>query len=423
MVGMAILIVAVVGVVGLHVVLASQRIVTRNAGSGAPALAGNIDPTKLKGEGDGRINILLLGIGGAGHDGPNLSDTMEVASIDPQTKDIAMLSIPRDLYVKIPGYGQSKINAANSLGGPELAKQVVSNILDLPIHYYIQVDFSGFKQAVDSVGGVNVTNAAALNDPEYPCDNDRGFCPFNLAAGSYHMSGTMALKFARCRHGSCGNDFGRAARQQQLLTALRQKALEASTLSNPVKLTGLVDSIGSHVRTDLQLGEMPKLASLIKDADSTKITQKVLDTSTSGLLIDGSGQFPGAGSIELPKAGAFDYSQIQDLAHTIFADSYLKTENANITVENATSKVGLADTVAATLKAYSYNVTAATNAPQTQAQTVIYDYSAGKKPYTISYLEKRFGVKSQAATIPANPGGVAPDITIILGSDYHSNAH
>jgi LCP family protein required for cell wall assembly len=155
---------------GGKVLLAARHIISRNTGNGAPALAGEIDPTKLKGEGDGRINILMLGIGGPGHDGPYLSDTIMIMSIDPKTKDVAMLSVPRDLWVQIPGYGSAKVNAACAYGESEhytggcgaLAKDTLSKILDIPIHYYIRVDFSAFRQAVDSVGGVDVNVEKAL---------------------------------------------------------------------------------------------------------------------------------------------------------------------------------------------------------------------------------------------------------------------
>ncbi len=199
---------------------AAHKIISRSNG-GAPALVGSLDPTKLKGEGDGRINILVLGIGGVGHEAPTLSDTMLVLSIDPQTKDTAMLSIPRDLYVKIPATGKyatqySKINAANAYGGPELAAKVVSSVIGVPIHYYILVDFSGFRQAVDAVGGVDVTVGKAIYDPEYPCDNEKGgYCPFSVAAGPQHMNGTVALRYARSRKST--SDFDRAARQQQII--------------------------------------------------------------------------------------------------------------------------------------------------------------------------------------------------------------
>jgi polyisoprenyl-teichoic acid--peptidoglycan teichoic acid transferase len=413
-------VIVVIGFVGVKAVLAGQRVVTKNSTGGAPVLAGEVDPTKLKGEGDGRINILMLGIGGSGHDGGSLSDTIMVASIDPVNKTVAMLSIPRDMYVKIPGYGYSKINAANSYGGPELAKEVVGKILDLPIHYYVQADFAGFKQAVNAVGGVDIDNQTKLYDSEYPCDNDKGYCTYSLPVGKYHMDGTAALKFARCRHGLCGNDFGRAARQQQLMVALREKALQASTLTNPIKITGLIDSVGDHVRTDMQLNEIQKLAGMVKDLDVAKATTKVLDNSTDGLLVDGSGQFPGAGSILIPKAGAFDYSDIQELAHSIFIDGYLRQEAAAVAIQNGTLRSGLGAAVAKQLKAYNYNVISVSTA-ETQSHTTstIIDYTNGKKPYTVKYLQSRFHAEVQKANPPATVAGQpTPDIVIIVGNDY-----
>jgi LCP family protein required for cell wall assembly len=415
---MGVVVVATVGVVGYQAVVASQRVITQNAGSGAPVLQGEIDPTKLKGEGDGRINVLLLGVGGGEHDGGNLSDTIMVASIDPVNKTIAMLSLPRDMYVKIPGYGYSKINAAHSYGGPELAKKVVSTILDLPIHYYVQADFAGFKQAVDAVGGVDVTSTERLYDSAYPCDNNRGYCPFVLPVGVHHMNGTLALKYARCRHGSCGNDFGRAARQQQLLAALREKALTASTLTNPVKLSGLISSVGNHARTDLQLAELQKLAAIIKDVDMSKAATKVLSDAPDNLLKNGSAQFPGAGSILIPKAGAFVYDDIQELAHSLFVDAYLKREAAKVEIQNGTLRRGLGAAVAKQLQAYNYAITATTTAPeQNHTTSQIIDYSGGKKPYTVKYLESRFKATVQRVTPPAD-GQVRPDVVIIVGSDY-----
>jgi LCP family protein required for cell wall assembly len=348
-----------------------------------------------------------------------------------------MLSIPRDLYVKIPATGKyqtqySKINAANSYGGPELAKKVVEGVIGVPIHYYIQADFSGFKQAVDAVGGVDVDVAKTLSDPKYPCDDGTKYanlyCPILFKAGPQHLVGAQALKYSRSRETT--SDFDRAARQQQVLVALRQKSLQASTLTNPVKLTGLLDAVGDHMKTDLQLEEIKKLAGIAKDVDTTKITNKVLDTGKpDSLLLDGSGQIAGAGSIELPKAGNFNYADIQDFVKNIFIDHYITDENARVEVQNGSGITGLAGTVAASLKAAHYNVLDPSNAESIYAHTVIYDYTNGKKPYTINYLERRFGVKSQKATSPqASPSptpatagsaaGVTPEIRIILGSDY-----
>jgi polyisoprenyl-teichoic acid--peptidoglycan teichoic acid transferase len=341
-----------------------------------------------------------------------------------------MLSIPRDLYVKIPAAGKystqyGKINAANAYGGPQLAEKVVSNVIGVPIHYYIQIDFSGFKQAVDAVGGVDVNVPMAIYDRDYPCDNERGgFCPFSIGAGEQHLNGTVALRYARSRHTT--SDFDRAARQQLIISALKTKATQLSTLTNPVKLTGLIEAIGSHVTTDMQPNEITKMASIAKDIDTSKVTSKVLDTTgPDSLLIDGSGRIDGAGSIELPRRGTYDYTDIQDFVKNISVDHFITDENARVEIQNGTGLTGVAAQVAKSLKAAHYNVLDPATAPQLYAKTVIYDYTGGKKPYTINYLERRFGVKATRVPSPSpttDASGkaiVAPEIRIILGSDYN----
>lgn len=407
---------------GTRLLLATRKVITRNTGAGAPALLGAIDPTKLKGEGDGRVNILLLGIGGPGHEAPNLSDTIMVMSIDPRSKDVAMLGLPRDLYVPVPGFGSTKINAAHAYGessrysggGPALAKATVSKILDLPIHYYARIDFNGFKRAVDAVGGVDITVEKALYDSEYPDErNPKRSKTFSLAAGRQRLDGATALKYVRCRKGTCGGDFGRAARQQQVLLALREKAISLKTLSNPSKLAQLISIVGDSAKTDLQLHEIRKLAEIAKGVDPKKVQTKVLDTSPGGLLIFGN--IPGAGSIEVPRAGVGNFSEIQAFVHSYFADSYIKEERAKVEIQNGSGRPGIAASVTTLLKAYSYNVVATVTAKTVKPNTIIYDYSKGKKPYTVRYLEQRFRV--QAQRLPRATGNEA-DVVLIIGADY-----
>lgn len=409
------------GYLGFKALAATRSIITKSNGT-APGLSDKVSLTQLKGEGSGRVNILLLGTGGAGHDGPDLSDTILVMSIDPKTKDVAMLSIPRDLYVKIPGFGTGKINSANSSGGPVLAQKVISNIIGAPIHYYLQIDFAGFKKAIDAVGGIDITVETALRDPLYPCDSigkDKfKYCPINFKAGYQKMDGTKALQYARSRQTT--SDFDRAARQQQVIVALRQKALEASTLTNPIKLGKLIDSVGNHVKTDLQLSDMKKLGLIAKDIDPTKIVQKVLSTSPDGLLVESGPFVPiGQGYISVPAAGTFNYSEIRDAVKGIFADNYLKLEAAKLEVQNGSGTAGIAGTVVRSLLAAHYTVGVPLNAPELYSKTVILDYTNGKKPYTINYLEQRFGVKAQKITAPVTTdGSLPPEIRIIIGNDY-----
>lgn len=403
--------------------LTTHRIISRNNNESALALSGECDPARVKKEGDCRINILLLGIGGGGHEGPNLSDTVMVMSIDPKTKDVAMLSLPRDMWVPIPGMGNNKINAAHALGeskakdqGPPLAKTTVANVLDFPIHYFIRIDFNGFKKAIDTVGGIDIYVDKPLNDPEYPCDkNPARSCGFSLKAGQTHMNGDLALKYVRCRKGTCGNDFGRAQRQQQVLVALRAKAMSAQTLTNPAKISGLMDAIGTGLKTDLQLAEIKSLAELMGEIDTTRVTTKVLDTSNDaangGLLNDANY----GGYVQIPKLGLNKFADIQAFAHTVFPDAHIKEEAAQILVQNGTKTSGLANTLSKFLTGYGYSVLSATTADRTDYKvTELYDYSDGKKPYTIKYLELRFKVKAKRVT----KGESDPDIKLIAGADY-----
>ncbi|MBW4061820.1 LCP family protein [Candidatus Saccharibacteria bacterium] len=430
----SLIVVGVVAWFGIHAWLALRSIIQKHTGTNA--LNGELDLSSLKGEGSGRVNILVMGIGGEGHDGPNLSDTMMVWSIDPKTYDVAAISVPRDLYVKIPGYGYGKINAANSDGGPALAEKVVSNVLGVTINYYVVADFSGFKQAVDAVGGVDINVATALYDTTYPCDVGNGICPYHQPAGLIHMNGATALKYSRCRHdapvGNCGNDYGRAARQQQVIEAVKAKALSAGTLTNPAKLTALIDTVGGHVKTDLQLSDIKKLALLSTKIDSSKITNKVLDDAPDNYLVGGTDIIPAAGYIYVPKAGTFNYSDIHDFVKNIFVDHYITNENAIVEVDNGSGVTGIAGTVVTSLKAAHYNVLPAANADATYQTTVIYDYTNGKKPYTIKYLEDRFGVTAKKMTASPTPTATStvaqattaqtPEIRIILGRDFATSS-
>lgn len=386
------------------------------AGNGAPGLLGLLDKKQLKGESSGRVNILLLGVGDTGHAGATLSDTIMVMSYDVKTKNVAMISVPRDLYVKIGNYGYAKINAAHAYGeqykasggGPELSKETVSNILDLPIHYYVRADFTGFKELIDAVGGVDVYVEKDIYDPYYPGGT------FSIKKGQQHMNGTVALKYSRSRETT--SDFDRAKRQQQVLVALKDKILSSQTLLNPKKIASIITLMGNHIKTDFGTNEIQRLIELAKQVNTKKIINKVFDNSTDGLLMNGYGVTPAsAGSTLIPRAGLGNYTELRAAAKNIFNDASIKSESARVVIYNGTYRSGLATTVGNMLKAQSYNVTDVGSASTSnQAQTVIYDYTNGAKSVTINSLEKIFNVK--ATQKQGSPGY---DIEIILGRDYN----
>lgn len=369
---------------------------------------------KLKGESDGRVNIMILGIGDPGHEGEKLADTTMVASIDTRNNKVAMISIPRDTRVKIPGYGSLKINNAHAYGDIPLAKQVVEDTLGIPIHYYVRANFSGLKQAVDAVGGIDINVKEAMYDPEYPCDkNEAKMCGFKIKAGQQHMDGATALKYARCRKGTCGDDFGRAARQQEVLIAVRDKATSAGTLLNPGKLTALSNALGGNIKTDLSINNVMRLKDLTSKVDSAQIIKVVFSIKPNGFL-----KTADDGTSDLvPAAG--DFEDIQAFVKDVFTKAPLWSEEPTITIQNGTTVVGLGGKLQTKLENASpfIQITSLGNAQTHDHEvTQLIDYTDGKKPHTISYLEGLLKVK---ATKPETPTKYPPaDFTIIIGGDY-----
>jgi len=375
---------------------------------------------KLKGEKEGRVNILLLGVGDPGHAGEGLADTNMVISLNTKTNQVAMISIPRDLRVKVPGYGYQKINNAHAEGDIPLAIKTVENTLDIPIHYYVRANFTGLEQAVDAVGGITIDVKEPLYDPEYPCDkNQYRSCGFKLKAGTTQMDGALALKYARCRKGTCGDDFGRALRQQEVLQAVRTKAMSMSTLTNPAKLNALLGSAANNIKTDLSLNNIMRLSDFSKKfGDSSSTINVVFSLKPNGFL-----ESSGTSSDLVPADG--DFSAIQNFVANVFVLGPVWKEEPTVIIENGTTTPGLAKKLTATIENGKYqdliNILAMTNAPtKDYATSKIIDYTGGKKPATAKYLQSLVGVETTAPakTAAGKPETSVADFVIILGADY-----
>jgi polyisoprenyl-teichoic acid--peptidoglycan teichoic acid transferase len=213
------------------------------------------------------------------------TDTMMLISIDPATNSLGILSIPRDLYVEVPGYGQlQRVNSAMVLGelrqpgyGPQLAMQTVQYNLGMRVHDYLAVDFNTFITFVDSIGGIDVDVPYNISDPEYP-NMYYGYDPLYIRAGLQHFDGTMALKYARTRHTS--NDFDRARRQQDVLYAIRDRILELDMLPQLiVQSPSLWREVSDGVSTGLSLEQMIHLALYLKDVPTENIQTGVIDSN------------------------------------------------------------------------------------------------------------------------------------------------
>jgi polyisoprenyl-teichoic acid--peptidoglycan teichoic acid transferase len=360
---------------------------------------------ELTGEEDDRINILLLGNGGTGHDGPELTDTIIFASLRPSTNEVGLLSIPRDLIVPIPGYGYHKVNHANAYGeideagtGPAFASEVISDLLDQEIHYYAKVDFDGFEELIDAVDGIDLYVDNAFSDYTYPTSDDL-VQTIAFSEGWQHMDGETALQYSRSRHGTNGegSDFARAERQQNVILAAKDELLSASVLLSPGKLNQLVDLFQAHVETDLSFWEMVKLGRLAPEIDN--VNQLVLDTSTESPLysstINGS-------YVILPKGD--DWSDVQYLAENIFTTSSLSATVASETpgaleldtsvrleIQNGTSMTGLAFDTSQLLSSSGFDVITVGNADtRSYTKTLIYDLTNGEKSQALAILKQFF---------------------------------
>jgi len=240
-------------------------------------------PTSAAREGDERTNILVMGIDRRpGEAFISRTDSMMLISVDVEDEKAAILSIPRDLYVVIPGYGRDRINTAfvygssgdNPAGGAALAMHTVEYNLGVHVDHYVLVDFSTVTKGINTLGGIYVYVPVEINDPTFP-DMNYGYDPLYIPAGSQHMDGSTALKYARTRHAD--NDFGRAARQQQVLLATRDKALGLGITSLLARAPELYKRVEHGIRTDLSLEQIVQLATTSSGIASENIRNEVLD--------------------------------------------------------------------------------------------------------------------------------------------------
>lgn len=303
--------------------------------------------------GKGRVNILILGTDRRDKgERAARTDTMIVASLDPVARRAVVLSIPRDLWVFIPGYGEGRINTVHFYGelnggqGPVLAKETVEANLGIPIDYYVRLDFEGFKEVVDTLGGVTIDVEAPIRDDMFP-DDDYGYRTIHIPAGRQEMDGEMLLQYVRTRHG--GNDFERMRRQQQALRALAQRALDLDLLP---RLPALINTALDAISTDIQPLEILALANLGNQIGLDGLEMKAIDESltTPFVTLDGA-------QILLP-----DKAGIEAMLEELFAPSISlaslenKGQEVRIVIRNGTTQVGLAEEVADLLYRRGYDV-------------------------------------------------------------------
>jgi LCP family protein required for cell wall assembly len=273
---------------------------------------------------EGRVNILLLGMRGANMPGGGLlADSIMVASFDTNNKKVALISVPRDLYVQIPQTNEhGKINSVYSYwesggrnqGIPKM-EEMMQTITGLKIDHAVVINFAGFQKLIDAVGGVDVRMPKGFAETQQFVEGNECGGSFTLPVGTNHLNGEKALCYARARVQT--NDFDRSKRQQAILKALKDKMISLGTLADFNKVNNILTIIGDNVTTDMTPEEMKGFYEQYSAMEGADISQRVFENSAKGLL-----EVPNAnanlGYILFPRAGQDNYSQLQDASLNVF---------------------------------------------------------------------------------------------------------
>jgi LCP family protein required for cell wall assembly len=419
--------------------------------------------TRLIGEDNGRINFLLLGYGGAGYDGEYLTDTVMVASFDPINKVVATINIPRDLAIELPEETcyegmYDKINSVYTYAlhcsardssnsdiqaeaeANSVIKNTVGDILGIKIHYLAKVNFDGFRDFVDEIGGVTVDversfngfyGKSSLKSNTCPDDSiqvrlsDGVYCEVPFEEGVQKMDGETALMYSRIRkvpnyypHLYEDGDFARSARQQKVLVAMKEKILSTDTLLNPLTIRNLMVEFGENIKVDLTPEEALRLIDYGKDIDAKSIEQIVL--SDANYLYQSS--MNGLGSVVLPTDPT--YKELQSFISEVLKRPLLSKENGTVTILNGTYQPGMAGRLQAKLEEVGFNVINIGNYETKFDDTVIYQNLSTGKNVTKELLRSNMSKYVRGLTVE-NPdlsfvmpeGLEMSDFTVIIGAD------
>jgi LCP family protein required for cell wall assembly len=304
-------------------------------GSPGGNLIAMMEPTQLKGHSRGRVNVLLVGnsVDDPGHPAADLTDSIMILSVSTTDKSAVLLSIPRDLWVDIPDNGHEKINAVYPygnidkfsepgypLGGIGLLEKVIKHNLGIPLDYYVLINYSAVRGAVNAVGGIEVainsTDPRGLYDPNIQAA-DGG--PLRLPNGVQQLDGQTALNLVRARgtpapdgrvgYGFPRSDFNRTIHQRQVLLALKDKASDISVVANPWRLGRLFDAVGNNVQTDLEINEARRLGLMLRGISNSDMQTHSFAGNGVNLLTGYVG--PGGQTALIPAAGLDNFSEIQ----------------------------------------------------------------------------------------------------------------
>lgn len=376
--------------------------------------------------GNERVSILLLGVDQrCEEEGPTHTDSLMVATIDPVGLSAAVLSLPRDLWVEIPGFGVDRVNQAYYLGqayeypggGPALAMDSVEATLGISLDYFVAINFDAFIEGVDLIGGIEIDVPEAIDDPAYP-DRCYGYDPFSIDPGLQLLDGQTALKYARTR-ATFGGDVDRAGRQQAVLLAVRHQVLQLNQLPQLItKSMQLWQTFQKNVRTNLTFEEALQIILLTQDIPRESISSDII-----GYDYVYNETTPDGRQVLVPNR-----EKIRELRDSIFKPpvaptpvienlpALMASEEARVAVYNGTATFGLAAATQEYLQTFGINISEVGNADSsTYRTTQIIDF--GAHPNTTLYLTQLMSVPPLNISNGSQSEGDY-DVLVIIGEDW-----
>lgn len=426
------------GYFGSRIIGSLDRVFHGNLFSDVHALFGS---TTLSGENTGRVNILLAGYQGSSSDEGALTDSIMVVSINTNNHTAFALSIPRDLWVNIPGQGYQKINAANTYtnfsepgyfhGGMGMLQSTIEQDFGIPINYYALIDYQAFEQTVNAVGGITLDiqspDPRGLYDPNV--DKAHGG-PLILSNGYHTLDGLQALALSLARgdspyaYGFPLSDINREQHQRQELIALEKKATSLGVLTNPLKITSLFDAIGANVQTNLSLADALALVKIVHGLNLNNISSYGLNYSGPNALLTTYVTSNGQDAL-IPAAGKANYSQIRQYYQRITSSNPIYQEDASVVVLNASGNAQLGQNQAQILRNAGYNVSYVGNTGTVYSTSTLYNNIGNAKPHSLAELEKLYNVQlatSSTNTIEAQlASNYSGNFILVLGQNWQKN--
>jgi LCP family protein required for cell wall assembly len=369
------------------------------------AVALKPQPGLVPWNGHDRITVVAMGLTQRTTE-PARTDTLLVIDIDPAHHRVNELSVPRDLWVNIPGYGEGKLAIAYEVGGPRLAAYTLERDLNIPVDYSVALTFKSFTRLVNAMGGVTVNVPQELKDPTYPCLVGYDYCPIDIKPGVQHMDGSTALEFVRERHAFAQQDLARVQDQQAFGDAVKQQLMSPSTWPRYPAIMGTLEK---GLITNIPLNDLPEMAAqmlLARGSVNHSYINMENGMVQTGWSADGQSILTPTNSTAIP-----------NLVHRLFSDPEITAENAPVLVLNGSTTSGAASDAEGMLSGLGFHTVGDGNADRSdyrRTQVIVNTSVPGSGEYTARRLQRLLNADLVHRALP----GQHARIVVIIGSQY-----